>query len=315
MILLALGVATMPFTKTLADFAVACTAASLGMGVQPLLLTSATLSARELGRGISAFSAALSLSLALGPIYLSVLSGLLGVSLLYSLVGLIPPLFIGLYAYTASAKNLKAQLKFEPSRLLELLRDRKYLEAVAVEAAYTVSFAAFTTYGAILAAARGASLVSAEASLSIFFASSLAARTLLAAANPKTTPTLVFAPTIAGLLLAAFSEQMAEVVASFILLGLAHGIAYPLSSIYAAEAVSQEELALANTALSGISAAIQSVFLPVLGYVAQKAGLMCVFLTPIPITAVLGMALAARRPRKASDTKANPSPPPPTYYG
>lgn len=299
MALLAVGTAIMPLTPTLEYFILVSAVTSLGMGVQPLLLTTTTLAGEERARNISAFSAMLSLSVVVGPPYIFLISRLTHTDLLYSMAGITPLVLVGLYAYTASTGNLT----LKPARMglkdiARLLGNKRYVDGVLVMAAYTLAFTAFTTYGAILANARGATTLTAEIAITAFFATSLAARMLLAIKNRKTTPILVFASTIIGLLLTAYSANLQEAMLGFAALGVAHGVSYPLSSIYVAEAVGGEELAMANTLITGIDAALIFISLPILGYIAQNFGLTGVFLSPIPLTVALGVAMALNRTPK-----------------
>jgi len=291
-IIMMIGTLIMPSTKSLGYFVASSALACVGAGIQPLLLTSAIFSGVERGKSIPAFTAALSLSLIVGPIYLALLSHLAKVSLLTSLLGLIPIMALGLLAYIHAQVDGPIRPVGEVSfhRILDVLRNRGYQLGVILEVTFTVPFAAFTTYGAILADARGASGLTAELMLSVFFTASFAARAIMSYLEGKASPILVFLLTALGLPAAALSTTLFQVVVSFVLLGLAHGLAYPLSVGYVAESVGRENLAWANTVLSGVSAGVLFLTLPILGYLAQSGGLPAVFLAPEPLVVALALA-------------------------
>lgn len=293
MALLALGAATMPFSPDLNHFLVSCALASLGMGVQPLLLTSTALADNQRARNISAFSAVLSLSILVGPLYISLISGLLHTDLLLSLLGIVPLTLLGLCAYGASAKSPQPKpAALGAKQIVRLLSNRTYFAGTTLMISYTLAFAAFTTYGAILATARGATELQAEIALSTFFGASLLTRILLAALDRRAACTLLFVCAAAGLATTALSQNLPQVVLGFVLLGTAHGLSYPLGSIYVAESVGDHELAAANMLLTAIDAATIFVSLPLLGYVAQNMGVSAVFLVPLPVTVALGLVFA-----------------------
>jgi len=286
------GIIIMPSTRSLGYFAAASALACIGAGIQPLLLTSAIFSGVERSKSIPAFTSALSLSLIVGPIYLALLSHLARVTLLTSLLGLIPITGVGLLAYMGAPVDGPIRPIGEVSvhSVRDVLRNRGYQLGLILEVAFTVPFAAFTTYGAILADARGAGGIIAEFMVSLFFIASFAARALMTYLGGKASPLLVFVLTALGLPTAALSSTLPQLAVSFVLLGLAHGLAYPLSVEYVAESVDRENLAWANTVLSGASAGVLFLTLPVLGYLAQSTGLPAVFLALEPLVAALALA-------------------------
>ncbi len=293
--MMAAGIVLMPFTRSLVYFALASVVACVGAGAQPLLLTSAVSAGEDHSRTIPAFSSALSLSLAVGPVYVAFVSHVFSASLLYSVLGLLPLLVLGLSLYSTLPTHVGShpQGPVGPRQVTGLLGNRGYLLGVVVEIAFTVPFAAFTTYGAILAATRGAGGVYAELTLSVFFLASFAARVTMMFLDRRIVVPLLFLLTLVGLPLTAYSSSVLQVALGFTLLGLAHGLAYPLSAEYVAESVDRGSLALANTLLSGISAAAVFVCLPVLGYISQTVGLSTVFLAPEPLVATLAVYFAA----------------------
>jgi DHA1 family multidrug resistance protein-like MFS transporter len=290
-LIMIVGIIMMPSTKSLAYFATASAIACIGAGIQPLLLTSAIFSGVERNKSIPAFTSALSLSLIVGPIYLALLSHLARVTLLISLLGLIPITGVGLLAYMGASVDgpIRPIGKISVNNILGVLRNRGYLLGLILEVTFTVPFAAFTTYGAILADARGAGGIIAEFMVSVFFIASFVARVLMTYLGGKASPLLVFVLTALGLPTAALSATLSQLVVSFVLLGLAHGLAYPLSVEYVTESVGQENLAWANTVMSGVSAGVLFLTLPILGYLAQRTGLSAVFLAPEPLVVALAL--------------------------
>ncbi|MEM0120269.1 MAG: hypothetical protein QW688_02380 [Thermoprotei archaeon] len=291
-IVMIIGIAVMPSTRSLSYFMVASAIASIGAGLQPLLLTSTVLSGAKHGKSIPAFSSTLSLSLIIGPVYLSLLTHIPRVDLLTSLLGLVPITTLGLLAYMRASitHNVESTSKVGVRQMLNMLGNRGYLLGVILEISFTVPFAAFTTYGAILASLRGAGGTLVELLVSVFFLSSFSARALMTHTEGRAPSILVFVLSAIGLPIAALSTALYQIAISFVLLGLAHGLAYPLSVGFVAKSVNKETLAWANTLLSGISAGTLFIALPVLGFLAQAAGLQAVFLAPEPLVVALALA-------------------------
>lgn len=260
--------------------------------LMPLLLTSVVLiSSPELyDRNLTIFSAALSLSLVLSPIYQGVLltatndNLVLSMFLFAPLMGAATVLFFLLMRSEASLKTAREKFR------LTFAKSPMYWIGILAYESFNFPFIAILTFGGIFARRNfGTSYTTIEALFTMFFLTSLIVRLLLVRASTLNEPVLLasFVMMAVALPLIAFSTTLWEFALSFILFGYSHAASYPVATRYIARAVSHEVLIAAYTVTSLIDTFVYMVAAPLLGLAALYNGLSGMFIMiEIPVFAI-----------------------------
>jgi MFS family permease len=158
-----------------------------------------------------------------------------------------------------------------------LLRSPSGRLALTAQLLYAVPFSAVTVFGALVARQDfGLSPAGAQLAFSTFFVASLLGRLGMTLRAPITAKYGVLATaavlTVAGMLLLAAGSSPALLFGAMVLLGIPHGLTFPLALALAAEAAGPERLAAANASLFA-STNVAAVVAPiVLGVIADHAG-------------------------------------------
>jgi DHA1 family multidrug resistance protein-like MFS transporter len=268
-------------------------------------------SARE--RALALFTLTLSASLAIGPLLESGILGMTGQDLrspffaflLLPCLGVAALWLSGRFSYrgrtgppalgapvaqeeaalvgavAASALPLRARAKAVVGR--GPLGNPGWRVAVTAQLLYSVPFAAITVFGAVLArSAFGVTPEQAQLGFSCFFITSLAARALVAwrAPIPRKIPVLMGAGalTLAGLVLLATGHGFGLLLVAMGILGLPHGLTFPIVLAQVAASAGPQGLARANAALLAVSNSTSIVVPALLGLI-------------IPVTGYRGMTL------------------------
>jgi DHA1 family multidrug resistance protein-like MFS transporter len=270
--------------------------------LMPLLLTTVVLisSPGSIDRNLAIFSATLSFSLVLSPIYQGALLAATNNDLVSSMLFFAPlmaaatALFILLMRSGTSLKAVRG--KFE----LVFVRSSLYWMGILAYESFNFPFIAILTFGGIFAKRNfGASYSTIEAIFTAFFLTSLLVRLLLVRLSTIDEPVMLlsFAAMAVALPLTAFSSNLSEFALSFVLLGYSHAAGYPVAARYIAKAVTNEGLMAAYTVASLIDASVIIFATPIIGIVAQLLGLSDMFLMiEVPVFAIgITYALIMRR--------------------
>ncbi|HET9732451.1 MAG TPA: MFS transporter, partial [Acidimicrobiales bacterium] len=180
-------------------------------------------------------------------------------------------------------------------RLSALLSTRGGRLALTAQLLYAAPFSAVTVFGALVARdVYGTSAAGAQLSFTAFFVASLASRALIARFSPITAKLRLFglcaALTVVGLALLALGGPKVDLFVAMALLGVPHGVTFPLALALTADASPPEHLAAANATLFAINASASVVAPVVLGAVATAAGyqvMMAAVLAPVALFAAL----------------------------
>lgn len=265
--------------------------------LMPLLLTSVVLISAPgtHDRNLTIFSAILSFSLVLSPIYQGLLLAATGNDLISSMLSFAPlaaiaaALFVILMRSEPTLKALREKFEF-----VFITKPLYWMGIVAYES-FSLPFIAIVTFGGIFAKnSFGAGYSTIEALFTVFFFASFLVRLFLVRLPTTNEPIMLlsFVMIAIGLLLTALSSTLWELTLSFILLGCSHGVAYPVATRYIAKAVSTQRLVAAYTVASLIDAGVFLVGAPIVGLIAQLFGLSQMFLAiEIPVFA-LGITYA-----------------------
>ncbi len=256
-------------------------AGGLGMpsltGLSQLLARDA--SRRE--RQLAVFTLVLSASLAVAPL---IEGGVLALSdqnvrLTYLVFGLMPLVVAGALVSVRPVHDEPLELRREqPSAAgghpLRLPGPRI---ALIAQLMYALPFAAVTAFGAAMARSLpGVSAATAQYAFTSFFVASLAARALVAARSPiaNKTRVLVLAgvATVAGVALATVAPTYLTFILAMALLGVPHGVIFPVALSVLAESVEPAALPKANSYLIGGSNVVAVAAPAMLGSLATAVG-------------------------------------------
>jgi MFS family permease len=275
--------------------------------LSPLLLTAIVLvdAPGTHARNLTIFSAVLSLSLVLSPIYQSVLLAATNENLISSmlffapLVGAAAALF---FVMRSDDRLSVARGKFE----VVFVKDLSYWAGILAYESFSLPFIAILTFGGIFAKnSFGASYGAIEALFTVFFLTSLIVRVLLVkfSSTNELVMALSFSVMVIGLFLVGFSSSMWMLAFGLVLLGYSHGVAYPIGARHIADAVPREKLVAAFTVCTLIDDSISLVATPALGLIAQFFGLSLLFLAIEAPSIVIGAAyiLIMRRIRRRNE--------------
>jgi DHA1 family multidrug resistance protein-like MFS transporter len=185
-----------------------------------------------------------------------------------------------------------------------LLSSREGRVALVVQLLYAVPFSGITVFGALVArTVFGASPAGAQLAFAAFFSASFAARGAVALLAPVRRKGAAFAASAAltagGLVLLGTGHGMAQLVAAMAVLGVPHGLTYPLVLALVAESTPPVGLPRANAMLMGPTTLASVVAPVVLGEVADLASYRAMVLSILVPVGAFGLllGLVARVPR------------------
>ncbi|HET9071637.1 MAG TPA: MFS transporter [Acidimicrobiales bacterium] len=170
--------------------------------------------------------------------------------------------------------------------------------ATVAQLLYQVPFVAVISFG-VIAAERlyGLHPDGAQLGISVFFVVSLATRVALTAGfelrRPKAAVGAIAALTVLGVGLLALGGSVPVLFVALAILGVPHGLVFPLALGLIAEETPPAELARANAAFSAWTSGVTVVLPAVLGGLVAVAGLRAMFLALLVPVLALGALVAA----------------------
>jgi MFS family permease len=174
---------------------------------------------------------------------------------------------------------------------------------LTVQLLYAVPFSEVTVFGALVARSEfKMTAAGAQFCFTLFFATSLLSRLLVARLSPIKGKRRVFISaavlTVAGTAMLAHGGSAWGLVAAMVLLGIPHGVTFPLALALIANSSAPERLAAANAALFATTNAVSVVAPLVLGAVASAAGYRIMSAAVlVPVTVFMALLLLQRPPR------------------
>lgn len=273
--------------------------------LQPLLLTSVVFMSEphRRDRNIALFTSALSLSLIAGPLLQAFLISVTG-NFVLSMVYFAPLLFLG--AVVSTRLGTEDEFEVRPElRSFGFIRNRRYLTGVVTQLVYTIPFAVMLSFGGIFArSVVGASYIEVEFLFGAFFASSLLSRVILSLKgfNKVATVVISVALTLIGIPLLALVPNQSALVVAFVILGVPHGLIYPVASSYVAQGVERNRLPIANSVTAAVAGFTNLLSVSIYGYLLSDLGDSQGFLTLVAPVAVLGILYVALNLRNAQVT-------------
>jgi predicted MFS family arabinose efflux permease len=257
------------------------------------------------GRSISAYTVALSASLALGPFAESLILRGSGGSLKVALLSFLPLPLAASALLVLVVSHVKPSTESEQSASYPAhIRENPHLrQAIVALLLYQVPFVAITSFGALIAHfSYGVSVSSAQLSFSFFFVISLGTRSLLVWKPPGIRSGLLlrFAAivTMVGILLLGFGHSFVLLLVAMAVLGIPHGLVFPVSLSLVANSTSSQDLPKANAVLFAATSSVSVVTPFVLGVVATYLGYRAMSLLifiPVVVLAVLLFRINAKR--------------------
>ena len=283
----------------------------------PATMTLVGSRARVPSRALALYTVALSLGLAAGPFIEAGCLRLTAQSLHDTMAALVPlpvaSLCLALRGARVErrARQLEDRRRAEPSgghgvparaegsvpatRRRPLLSLPAFRLALAIMLSYEAPFVALMAFGGLLGRhSYGVSSSGVEIAFTSFFAASLTVRAALVRYSPLPTLGLPLSASVAltagGLALLGLGHGFAALLVAMAMLGLPHGLTYPLAGAHLAESLS-EDLGRAN---GGLNAAIGTVAVAVplaCGWLSEAIGLRGTFLALEAVIVLFGSAL------------------------
>lgn len=167
---------------------------------------------------------------------------------------------------------------------------------------YSVPFAAVTVFGAEAARVDvHATASEAQLAFTVFFTVSLTARALVAWRSPIVRKGPLYLGsgilTALGVLLLAVSHSLVGFLVGMALLGIPHGLLFPISLASLADSLPEHALPRANSLLMGSTNVVGIAAPPILGVVAAASGYATMLLVVLVPVVPLLLALVATTPR------------------
>lgn len=261
-------------------------AISGGIVMPALASSSATLGSVSSKRGAVAFTVALSLSLAIGPLIEASVLRASHDSLRIALAFFVPLAAVGSVLGILKLGRTKDQPSSGSStgqRAYVLFRQRDFRDAVFSLALYQFPFVAIINFGAILARTRfGASAAFSQEALTSFFLVSFISRAVLlfhpTKNRDKTWLRGAAILTILGVVIVGLAGSSLWFVVAMGLLGIPHGLTYPLALNLLNESATPDQLAKGNSILSATTGLISLTGPFVIGLLSASFGISTMFL-------------------------------------
>ena len=264
----------------------AASGAILGM-IMPNLITAAGLfpdrKIRE--RSLSLYASSLSLSLIIGPLfeYYVLLHFTLRDTFLFFLPFGIAAALLSFFIKFPQDEKRQNKTKFEVRHGFKV--------ATYLNLSYNIPFILITVFAGIYVHSElGGSLSDVTLYYTVFFATSFISRILLSFTGRRKLirpVMLTMALTVIGMLLMYMSSTAEIFVISMAVLGIPHGLSYPLSLIYLSRSYESNERSAANSYFFSLMTIIM-VAGPILGgYSTSEIGWRLTFLLIVPIVSIL----------------------------
>lgn len=257
-------------------------------------------------RGIAAYTFALSASLAIGPLYEMLVLKLTSNKLTAAMIAFLPLVVIGIFIAVKSRGSRRSAYHVSPihsnersAKAFELLKHPTLRLAIYSQLLYEFPFVTSMAFGAVIAhVIYHFSAGLSQLAFSFFFTASLCSRGFILLRPHRTNhhPLLITSAILStgGILTLAIGGNPVFLLGSFVLLGIPHGVTYPLSLDLTRQAVSSADLVRANSLVSGFTNASAVIAPILLGIIADHLGLRAMILAALVPTAIFAIPLLSR---------------------
>jgi MFS family permease len=252
-------------------------------------------------RALATLGLVLSISLAVGPLYESLVLTATDENLRAAYVAFLPVAVVGGAAIwarrqpTPDAKSLSISFRESVAGLVSLFHNRRWRLAICGQAIYMLPFAVVIVFAGLLAESLyHASASTTEIGIALFFIVSLVCRATLtrrpAVDHRVTLFGLCIAATLLGLALLATGVNVGLFLLALAVLGAPHGLIYPLALGLVADSIPGHELPRANAGFQAMSNAINVAAPLALGLVLDHFGARVMLLVAaIAVTPIIGL--------------------------
>lgn len=258
--------------------------------MMPNIVTSASLFSdrRVRERVISLYTTALSISLVMGPSLEAYILNYF--SLRYAFLFFVP---FGIVA-TVLSPFIKFPQEDQTRKRQKFKINRGFSTSVLINLSYNIPYIVITVFAGIYAHTYlNASYSAVTLYYSIFYTTSFLSRLILSVKNPAHSLGLAVAATIAltaaGLSLMYIATGSLMFGIAMAVLGIPHGLSFPVSLLYISRSYEPEKRNSANSYFFSIATVIMVSGPVVGGYAIQILGFRTLFLLMLPIVAVLSV--------------------------
>lgn len=255
----------------------------------------------QTARALAQLSLVLSISLALGPLYESLVLTVAHERLRVAYLAFLPVAAVGLVAIRGREPEAAAPVAGRPTLraslagIGSLFRNRRWGLAMCAEAIYAVPFTVVVVFAGLLGRSLyHTSASTTEVGVALFFAVSFLCRAALtrrpAIGHRVRLFVVCVLATLFGTGLLALGSHLGLFMLALAILGAPHGLTYPLALGLVAESVPNSELSHANAGLIAVSGAINVVAPLLLGVVINDFGdRAMLFCSAIPVALLTGL--------------------------
>lgn len=245
-------------------------------------------------RAISMYTVALSLSLVIGP-YIEYL--ILRVYPLKDVFVVFAPFGV-IVAVLSFRLNVPSSSQTKVS--MKIVKSIPFMLAVINNTSYDVPFAAITAFGGILESLRGLPTELIPISFAVYFLTSFLSRLFMALKPVNKIFSLMFSSLVVagtGLYLLSFSQTFLEFIVSMAILGIPHGLTYPVSLTLLSRGFSKEDITSANSLFFSLMSLVAIIAPIIIGGISFLVGLPDSFLAleSLVIASMTAMAILKRR--------------------
>ena len=185
---------------------------------------------------------------------------------------------------------------------ITVLKDKGFQSSLLNILAYNIPFAFLTTYGGLFGISDfNINISTVNLTFSLFFLTSFISRLVFSVRVPERLPRLMFSAVIIsaiGLLVLGTAKSYDYFMLAFMILGIPHGLTYPLSVMSITRSFPENRRNMANSYFFSIMMAIGTIMPFISGEVIKLVGYRNAFLVVIPvifvILATLYMVLKAK---------------------
>lgn len=303
-----IGVLAVALSRTFLELVAAIVLFAItGAIVMPALASSsASLGSVSSKRGAVAYTVALSLSLAIGPLIEAGALRLSHDSIRIALTTFVPLAVVASIlgiSKLGKINSTQRETKTRERSAYVLFRERGFRDAVFSLALYQFPFVAIINFAAIMAKSRfGSSAAFSQEALTAFFIISFLSRAFLLIHPTKESDIdwlrASAVATVLGVLLIGLAGTPVMFLVAMVLLGIPHGLTFPLALNLLNETVEHEQLAKGNAILSATTGLISLVGPFVIGLLSARFGISKMFLLMAVPTLIFSIPLFLRRPNQ-----------------
>jgi MFS family permease len=262
--------------------------------IMPNIITSATLfkERKQRERILSIYTLMLSLSLIMGPLIEGELLDFASLKTSFLYFSILP----GIAFLDSFFIKFPNELGIRVSKFdFSAVKEKGFIIALLNILAYNIPFAFLTTYGGLYGTTDfGLSYSTVNLTFSTFFLTSFLSRLLFSIKVPEKLSKLMYIAVLLssiGLVVLGTATSYVIFVIAFLILGIPHGLTYPLSVMSLTRSFPENRRSIANSYFFSIMMAIGTVMPFISGEIILVFGYRHAFLVIIPVILILMVGL------------------------